>query len=498
MLCGGGLVLAYPPYDNGWLAWVSFVPLLLYVHAQRDAGVRPTLLAGIVAGLVYFGGVMVWSLNILFSFVRDATLSSVLVYLMLSGYLGTLYVGGFALLARRLFRRWGALGWLGVPVLWAALELMRTHFFIPFPWGLLGPTQYRWLAVLQSASVWGVYGLGFLVVAVNAALAAMLSRQRATRTVRGFVAGTAALLTICWLGGWLALRGDPPRGTALTVGVVQPSVAQDQRWNPERALEILSRYGRASETLVQGGAELVFWPETATPLLLTDPRVLPGMREFVARHDVELIAGSLRKTRSADGVERIHNSTYLFRRDGSIGEIYDKVLLTPFGEYVPYRRVWPFMPQLAGAMGEMAPVAEPVLLETAAGPAGVLTCYEGLFPHLASGVTRKGAAFLFNPSNEAWHKQGRGRVQLMAGTLVRAVEQRRYLLRAVNTGISAVIDPYGRIVARAAENEDAVLLETIHARDDRTIYDRAGWLFPWVCAALGVAALLGRRRGDAA
>jgi apolipoprotein N-acyltransferase len=492
--CGVGLVLAFPPYEIEILAWFAFVPLLLVLRSERATGWQ-AFLAGTISGLIYFGGVNIWTLNILLNFVRAATIYNVLVFSVLAGFLAVLYFGGFAWLGRRVLDRWGAIGWALIPCLWVASEVVRTHFPIGFPWGLLGSSQYRVLPVLQSAAVWGVYGLSFLILAGNASLAALLTVDRRSLPAQVFAGATAALLVVCWVAGAFVLRNNPPASGGLTVAVVQPSVEQDRRWNPELTRGILGGYLRMSERAVARGAELVIWPETATPLVLTDSRVFPEIQGFAERFGVEIVAGSLRREAPGDGATRIYNSTYLIRSDGSIGGVYDKVVLTPFGEYVPYRRWMPFLPRVGPVLGgDMAAAPEPYLLATRIGAAGVFTCFEATFPHLANWATRRGAEYLINPSNEAWHKQGLGRDQLLAQALVRSVENRRYQVRSVNTGISAIIDPYGRILARAGENEEAVLVGQLRPRRDRSVYSAGGRFFPIGCAIVSAFAIVGRRR----
>jgi apolipoprotein N-acyltransferase len=248
------------------------------------------------------------------------------------------------------------------------------------------------------------------------------------------------------------------------------------------------------------GARLIVWPEAASPFSFRRParvgasgfmvepneaysEVVAGLARSL---DATLIAGSVDYA-AEGGVLRAFNSAFAFGPDGSILRTYDKVHLVPFGEYVPLHRLLFFVDRMAqGAVADFSSGTRLAPLPTPDGGAATSICYEAIFPELVRRTVRKGAVYLVNITNDAWFGRSAAPRQHLAMAAVRAVENRRYLIRAANTGISAVVDPYWRILERTGLMESAVLRGTVRPRTDGTPYVRSGDLFAWACAILTI------------
>lgn len=498
----GLLLLAYPPVDLHAVAWIALVPLLA---AARSVGVSAA-----------FGIGVAWNLAFAFALI-DALPSGVAAHFGQARWVAwgfsalvfsvnsCLHYGAALALYRALSRRFS----LALPLLagaaFAAAELSRARLFepvpgiVPTPVGMLGGSQAGFDALSQIAALTGQYGITFLVVAVNAAVVEGARAIRDRTRARGAAAAApvAALLTLAWLYGSLVLRGASSPAAPQAVALVQGNLDPGGAWEPERQGRNLDTYLRLTlSTFELATPRVVFWPEGALTFLIEDT---PSYRTLIARvlsaADAQLVAGG---PRAGDG--RAYNTTFLIAASGDTLAHYDKQLLLPFAEFAPFegielqqRSFGPFRYWLEG--GESAP------LPTLAGRAGVLICNEVLLPQLAAQRVRAGAEYLVTPANDGWLAAGWlpwprwGRLMLDAARL-RAIETRRWVVRASTAGPSAVIDPWGRVRAGSEPGTAAVLLGAIEPRSDTTPYVRVGDAFGLACAGLALAGLVRRTRRD--
>ena len=485
-LAGGALVLAFPSADLGWLAFVALAPWLVRIP---DLTPRAAAVGGLASGLVFYLGSLWWIAG---TMVRYGDVTGYLaipvaaaILLLLALYLG-LFTAAFA----------AALAWvrpvtgpgfvLAAATLWVALEYGRAHLLSGFPWNLLGYSQYRNGVLLPVVTVTGVYGLSFLVMAVNAALAWGCRQRRHWRDVGGTAALAAGIVALA-----LVPRGSVPRVTAgprpTTVALVQGNIAQELKWDPARQLENLVTYQRLSlTTALERRPALIVWPETAVPFSLEDSRRREPVLAVARAAQTSLVVGAPHVDRTAG---RVFNSAFLVDTAGAVADRYDKVHLVPFGEYVPLRPLLFFADWfVTGGIGEFTPGPAAKLFSSPAGRFGVTICYEAIFPELVRLAFADGAEFLVNLTNDAWFGQTAAPYQHLAMATVRAVENQAYVVRAANTGISAIIAPDGRIVQASGLFTREVVAGAITPRRRTTFYTRYGDVF--ARAALG-AALLG-------
>ncbi|MBI4589990.1 MAG: apolipoprotein N-acyltransferase [Candidatus Rokubacteria bacterium] len=490
VLTGLGQFLSYPPAALSPVAFVTLVPLLV---ALDRAPRRSAFWLGTLAGMLFYPLHLSWMTHAMAVYGGLSWGVSLLILLLLSLYVA-LYLGMFSV-GWVWLRPASALGQvLFAASLWVVLEFVRTYLLTGFPWAFLAYTQSRNLPLIQIASVTGMYGVSFVVVLVNAAIALALRPGRAGAALAPALAASLALLVTLAYGAWTLSRAEPARG--FRIAVVQGNIDQGVKWDPAFRGATLATYERLSREAAERGADLVVWPEAAVPFLL---RLEPEARARVA--------GLARETRryilvGSPDLEggRFYNSAFLISQDGALLQRYDKIHLVPFGEYVPLRSLLGFIEKLArGAVGDFAPGGQATVFSTPFGRFGVTISYEVYFPAEVRRLVRGGAGFLVNITNDAWYGRSAAPVQHLAMAVFRAVEHRTFLVRSANTGISAIIDPRGRIREQSAIFREAVLVGKIGRQADETIYTRVGDLFAWAATAGSASAgLWGWRRGGVA
>lgn len=481
LLSGGILALAFPGTgDQRWLAFLALVPLLLAIegHTWRRAGSL-----GFVAGLVFWLATIPWVAPTMVRYGRLPWPLAVLILLGLAGYLA-LYSAAFCAILARVSLRSGGMYVIVAAGLWVALEFLRTYLFSGFPWNLLSYSQHRNLPLIQVAAVTGVYGVSFVVVAVNAAVARALQWKGSWRRAVAPV-GTAALFWGLAVGsGWFQPLPEKDK-LSLPVAVVQGNIDQGVKWDPAWQEKTLGVYRDLTLAAARERPQLIVWPETAVPFLLEEDSRRIQVLALARETGAYLLVGAPDRR---EGQPR--NSAFFVGPGGQMLGRYDKRHLVPFGEYVPLGRLLFFVNVLAGGtIGEFAPGNEATVFSTSVGRFGVVICYEAIFPGEVREFFLGGADFLVNITNDAWFGRSAAPSQHLAMAAFRAVENRAYLIRAANTGISAIVAPDGRIVQPSALFAPAVLSAVITPRAEASLYTRYGDLFAWGTVGIALAAL---------
>lgn len=415
------------------------------------------------------------------------------VALLLVAYL-SIYPAVFGwLLARAVAVHGTTALWLA-PALWAGTEFLRGWLFTGFPWVALGYSQATTLPIAQLASIGGVALITLLVATVSASLAvaALAPRGAAWRALALAAALVAGALA--W-GHWRVARGEwVGAGTPLRVGIVQGNVAQEQKWDPARSGDILRRYVELSREVVRGGARLVVWPESATPFFFEeDPDGQQQILDLARQSRAWFLLGSDQIERGRPA--RYYNAAFLVSPEGWPAAVYRKVHLVPFGEYVPLRRLLFFARPLVDGIGDFAHGREVTRLEVDGHPVTTAICYESVFPYLArEAVTRHGSQLLTAITNDAWYGWSSAPFQHFEQGSLRAIEFGRYFVRAANTGISAVVDPYGRVLARRELFVTATIEAEVRLLEGRTVYATIGDSFAWASVGVSILAWWTTRR----
>jgi apolipoprotein N-acyltransferase len=448
---------------------------------------------------VYFGGTLYWVVGVMHTYGDLSAVVSVLIATLLASYLAV-YPALFAGLLRLAIRRLGVAGvWLA-PVFWVSTEWVRASIGGGFPWVPLGSSQASVLPIVQLASVTGVFGLSALVALVATA-AAVVSVTK--RPVHRLAAGAVAVLV-----GVVAAAGAHrvaaarllDEGRPLRVGLVQGSVAQDDKYDAKLRDSIMARYVELSRQAIASGGALVIWPEASTPFYLDlDAAMAAPIRRLAAETHTPFIIGTDAYEAASPGhPERYYNAAVLIGSDGRSRQSYYKMHLVPFGEYVPVKSLLFFVGHLIQAVSDFSPGTVPVVFDADGRRVSVAICYESVYPSIAQAFVERGSELLATITNDAWFGRSSAAYQHFDLGALRAVEQGRYLVRAANTGISGAVDPYGRVLARTPLFQPLSLVVDVRLLTDRTIYSRTGDLVAWLSLGVtGAFLLVALRQGPA-
>ena len=486
--------LACPPHEWSLLAWL--VPGLLLVAVGGLTTLR-ALACGALFGVAIGCGITGWAYHAAleyFAFNRALTAGFVVaVWLLYSGVPHALLCAAYAGLAERVP------GWARGPLgawLWVVSEWLRSTLGTGMPWELLGHTQFRHLAVIQIADLGGVYAVSFVMALASVSCAELLGQGRAAARPRpwwvGLALPAAVLLATGLYGAYTRrLYAAAPAGPAVrTVAVVQGNIPNEFRWKRAFSERMLATYARLSGAARRERPDVIVWPENAANFYLNrEPMLLAELAPVAALAREGLLVGGPRLT---DGGEA-RNAAYLIGPSGTIIGTYDKQHLVPLAEYDPRRG--------PGAARAAEPVytagAEGQLLETGATRIGAVICYEVLFPRLVRELVRKGAEVLVNVSNDSWLDGGDGAAprQHFSMAVFRAIETRRFLVRAAATGVSGFVAPSGETYATLAPHTAGTSVARVGIREGQTLYVR--WGETWIGLAgvlLALAVLLAKRR----
>ena len=472
------------------------MPLLVTLRAGSLAR---ALALGFVAGLVYFTGTLYWITRVMAVYGGLQTLVAGLVNALLIAYL-SLFPAVFALITRRLVASYGPRALLLSPLVWVATELGRTYLLTGFPWVLLGYSQTAVLPIAQIASLFGVFGLSGLVALVSAAVAVVLDpAERGPGAAPPSIfkralplAGAVALvLAVAAWGGFRIARAALTTGVPVKVGLVQGNVAQGQKWDPARAPTIFADHLRMTREAIAQGAELVLWPESANPFPFeADHNSSEAIRKLAREARVPILLGSEQIERGVP--TKYYNSAFMVRPDGSTGGVYRKMHLVPFGEYVPLKLLLFFAAPLVEASGDFSAGESAVLLPIGDRPISTAICYEVVYPDLVRRFVAGGSQLLTTITNDAWFGETAAPYQHFAQASMRAIENGRYLVRAANTGISGVVDPYGRGLVESRMFQPAVVVSEVSYQTATTLYTRIGDLLAYLSTLATLGMLIGK------
>ncbi len=502
-LVSGLLVcLSFPKAEFHFFIWIALVPLL---YAIRGKDLPGAFRVGFLTGLVYHIGLMYWIVFVTVRYGHLPFYAGVSVMLLLVMYLSlypALFCAGVAYFARRKV----AVA-LIAPLLWTSLEYLKSHLLSGFPWGNLAHSQHGCLPLIQIADITGTFGITFLIVLVNCVIYDLLNglfplpgRRRNLRLFET-ISTMILLLLVCGYGmdRMTTLNSDERCLEPVNVIIVQGNIDQSIKWTPQYQQETIDIYRRLSLEGAAGDAELMVWPETAVPFCFQNyDDKARDLIDIARETGAWFLFGSPAYHRGGEGDVSFYNSAYLLAPAGSVAGRYDKGHLVPFGEYVPFEKLLFFLDKLVEGAGDFTPGDEIIPLQMGDKSIGPLICYEGIFPEISRTHRLRGAGLLVNVTNDAWYGDSSAPYQHLTIAVFRAVENRMWLVRAANTGISAMVSATGAIVSRTELFERTTLSGQVRFTHDRTIYSRYGNIFACFCAGfLLIAFLVSLRRKSA-
>ncbi len=502
-LTGLLLVASFPNIGQGYLAWVSFVPLLIFVFRSETVG--RAALGGFVAGFIELFGLLLWIPTVMHQY---GGLNSGLAWGAYAFMVSLLacYPAATCAAAKYLMVRGGKYCLLLFPAAWVLSEYAQTLFpFGGLPWLLAGYSQTDWLSLIQIADIAGIYGISFVVLLANAAIAWVVLPE--FRGPARFVPLAAALTLVsgCVLYGRISLHRyeklPPDRRVAMLQGNLSPDDSESVLVEKYQ-----QGYRRMADSIKDKKVDLLILPESPSPVLFQyNPAFENELKELSTRYPLGLIFNNI-QYREKEGVGRYFNSAYYLDGNGRLAGVYDKMHLVPFGEYIPFKKLFPFIETITRDVGEFSPGRDYRILKIGNHPSNAVICFEAVFPALVRRFVFMGSRLTVNLTNDGWYGRSAAPYQHLAIARLRAVENRRYLLRAANSGISAVIEPSGNIQASTGLFQEQICMGRFAFLSGKTLYTRYGDVLVFLCAIIlfgfivfsefrKIAAVRGRNRG---
>lgn len=517
--------MSHRPYDGARLIetlnrsrWTFLAALVisgvLFAFGFADFDLPPLAIAGLSLAMILFAtrssarkafgvgwlwGAVVWLINVpwvipvMSKYGGLSKPVGIAIFIAMAFYVGV-NGGIFAAIAQRLVARLGTAGWLLLPVAWGAEEFFRARYLPSFPWN---PTAVMLIDVPSLVLPVQLTGPFFVATlfAIFPALFAWMAVARPARTRAIVASATATAIVLIWsITGWAMAQREYERierETKDSAALLQPNVTQEQRWDPSQHARLYFGMMQMTEDAMRQGARVVIWPESAVPLTyLTTDFFRKEVETLTADFNADIILGSVAYDPADE--TKVWNAAYLVHRGETKGR-YDKIRLVPFGEYVPFREVIFFAKKLVRNVGEFQRGTNDRPLEGhhRYGPA---ICYEIVFPEIVYTQVRNGANVLVTITNDAWFDRTSAPRQHLNMARLRAVEANRYLLRAATTGISAMVDPAGRITESLPLMTAGTILGKFARRSTVTPYVRYGDVYGYASMIVIAVALFWRRR----
>lgn len=491
VLSGILLTASFPRIGLSWLAWLALVPLLAAIN---NPGFKQSFKLGLLTGLVHYITLLYWLSYTMGTYGHLPLYLCIPILFLFSLYL-SLYIALFSGLTAKLINKPAYL-FILIPALWVCLEYIRSNLFTGFPWELIAYSQYKSLHIIQVADISGSYGLSFLITLSNTAVFILflfltkIKWQEKKISFNNVAISTLVFIFVfsgCWYYGKERIKEIDKIASGsekIRVSVIQGNIKQSEKWDPAFQLSTLKKYKNLSGAVKSDKPDLVVWPETAAPFyFIYDTGLTKFVQDVVSEIKTNFLIGSPSFIRKTDKIEYF-NTAYLLGPDGNITGKYDKSHLVPFGEYVPLKKWLPFVGKIAENVGDFCSGKKGSTVSLNGNSLGVLICYELIFPYLAREQTKNGAGLLVNITNDAWYGTTSAPYQHFSMAVFRAVENRRTLARAANTGISGFIDPVGRIIDSTNLFEDAAMTKTVPVLTKKTFYTRYGDLFAFACMGM--------------
>ena len=462
----------------------------------RETSSSRSLLLGFVAGLVFFFGTCHWIAGVLLNYGGLLWIGAQLLFLLLALYLSSLYALFTWAFARLSLSAPSICFWLA-PALWVSTEYLRAQVLTGFPWCLLGYGLVDAVNLAQIAKWTGVYGLSFAAISVSAFATEVAVRPSRSAALR---LGSVASVLLCLASGFSWTGKEPGKATDL-VRIVQTNIYLDQKMDAVTKSSLLDELAKLSipseEPRIDARSDvvrLILWPETPAAFYFNhDPEFRRRMESIATSSDAYFFFGfvDFRRRPSGDVERDPYNSVAMIAPDGRAISQYDKVHLVPFGEYIPYQNLFFFVDKISTEAGNFRPGDRVVVTPLDnRHSAGTFVCYEAVVPDLVRQFARDGSQLFVNVTNDAWFGESAAPFQHLAMARMRAIENHRYLLRAANNGISAIIDPDGRIVNSVPRNQRTFLEGHFGFETQMTVYSQYGDIFAWLCLLASAAALI--------
>jgi apolipoprotein N-acyltransferase len=499
-------VMVFPLPGLYVLSWFALAPLILALLRARPRGelevarsvrLQPAspgqaFVLAYVCGILFYAGTCYWIYDTMRQYGGLSAPMAALALFLFCCYLG-LYHGLFGLLLGLLtrpsrdFRRALATA----PFLWVAVELARTRI-TGFPWNLLGIAQVDNAALCRISGWTGVYGVSFEIALVNVALAAAFLVERERRS---------AMLVAALAAGAVLQAGSlieaPAAKADRSAVLVQQNIPVNANWTPayfqQTLADLIDLSEKSNASAAAAGMKLIIWPESPAPFLTNDPRFHAEITDMARKTGAWVLTGSIGTgSPPSESASQVFNSAALIGPTGDWAGRYDKVHLVPFGEYLPFPSLFGFAGGLTKEVGAFEHGTSRAPLEADGTRLGAFICYESVFPDEVRQFAHNGAQVFVNISNDGWYGDSGAYAQHLNQTRMRAIENNRWILSATDTGVTASIDPWGRVAAKVPRKERTTLTAPYALISATTFYTRHGDWFAYACAIISTGALISR------
>lgn len=473
------LIVSFAPFSFGFFAFAALIPLFWFIstHKPRQA----------FSGGYWFG--LIWAIGTLYWIGKPTPGGMLGVLLVLP-----LYGGVFSWIQSWLVRQWGESAFWSAPLLWTGLEVISSLGQLAFPWNVLGNTQAQYPAWIQIASFTGVFGISFWLVLINVCLyLAIMKREPIGKRIHCAVTAFILLFGSFVYGKAVLSAPKPVNNTPIHIGFVQGNIDSYKKWTPSFIDSNMVIYSRLTRQLANSKPDLAVWPETAVPCYIRHRyEYLYWMHTLVDSLSFPVLTGAPDYDWDSSGRAESFNAALLFQPNSKRIQLYYKKQLVPFAEKVPFSESFPklynwlnrIVPDVGDYMrGDSTTVFSINSNSHQRIPFSAVICFESIFPNLVSRFVSRGAGFLVIITNDGWFGNTSGPFQHARVAALRAVENRRWIVRCANTGISGFVDPYGRMIQRTRLNQTGVMIESVQWIREKTFFTKHTDFLCWLCLA---------------
>ena len=532
------MAAAFPRANQAWLGWAAWIPLILFVARAQSR--RAAFIGGWLTGVTGFFILLWWMPEVMSNYGGMPSFLPWAAYALLVAILACYPAAVCAFISHLIFRR-GERCLLLFPFAWIVMELAASVSPIDgFPWLLAGYTQTRFLPVIQIADIAGIYGVSFVLLCVNTSIAWFIHKEapgklpleeklnaRGTRIkktdrvadaaqhgdsfarqfTRRFPGGkrgcevfapllaAGAVVGFTLVYGYASINRWEKTEAPFQAALLQGNLAVDDSHDVLHE-KFLNGYVRMADSLEPGSVDVLILPESSAPKSFhNDDDYRRAMENLARRYSMGLVLSNINMKVSSDETREYFNSAFFLSEEGSLTGVYDKIHLVPFGEYIPYKKLLFFAETISKEMGGFSAGRELRVMPLGGRTANAVICFEAVFPDLVRRFVALGSQLIVNLTNDGWYGISAAPYHHLEIARMRAVENRRFFLRAANTGISAVIAPTGRITASTELAEEAICLGRFGFIEEMTFYSRHGNVFIWLCVVISAAAGIWTIRG---
>lgn len=474
ILSGVLVGISYPSSHLGFIMWFGLIPLIhVLLNVKPGQAAKFAFLASITANFISLHWIG-FNSGAGFFAVFASLIGAVI-------YLG-IFWSGLGYFVSFIEKR-NSKGLIVLPFAWVAMELLRSLGALGFPWINLGLTQTEYIYLVQIADITGSYGISFWIILINIgfylALISIDKRKNLIITSLGFVLvfsyGLVRINTI------KNIKSEP-----ISIAITQSNINPDEKWEPELREEIFSLMHSLLDSALNLNPDLVLWPESAVPayLRLSSHRRKP-ITAKLAKFNIPLLSGTVDRIINEDGEKIYYNSSIFIKPNDSI-KMYHKIHLVPFAEYIPLSEKFPSLKKLNFGQGNFTSGKEYTVFKLDSVKFSNIICYESSMPKIVKGLVKNGAQFITIQANDGWLGNSAGPYQHFELAKLRAIENRVFIVRCANTGISGVINPIGIVQQKIPLGKKSITIANIFPSQNLTFYTKYGEVFAILCVIISL------------